>query len=202
MKKIFYIAPIFSALLADEPIHNALTCDVIFESRKSELVNEISKLTEKELSIKALQKANEEFFNSKKADLQKKQSELDSRLKSFNDLRAQKEAEDKKQLEQMKILIAQNQKLLDSILKGSQSKVAETFAKMKDSKAADILSDMDIADAADILFFLKPQITGKILSKMDPKKAASLTDLLKKGPPFGQEKPAMITQPSDSKPVI
>jgi flagellar motility protein MotE (MotC chaperone) len=49
---------------------------------------------------------------------------------------------------------------------------------MKAGSAANILSDMDMQEAAAILNSLKPKTVGKILTKMDAKKAAKLTAIL------------------------
>jgi flagellar motility protein MotE (MotC chaperone) len=51
---------------------------------------------------------------------------------------------------------------------------------MKPAAAAGILADMDQDDAVMILRTLKPNIVGKIFTKMDAKKASELTTLLGK----------------------
>ncbi|VDG58619.1 Uncharacterized conserved protein [Escherichia coli] len=51
---------------------------------------------------------------------------------------------------------------------------------MKDSKSALILENLPTQNALEILMALKPQELGKILAKMDPKKAAALTELWQK----------------------
>ncbi|WP_411709943.1 magnesium transporter MgtE N-terminal domain-containing protein [Helicobacter felis] len=61
---------------------------------------------------------------------------------------------------------------------------------MKDSKAAPILQDLPPSQAAQMLSTLEAKDMGKNLAKMDPQKAAMLTEMLQKGPPFkGPPKP-------------
>ena len=55
---------------------------------------------------------------------------------------------------------------------------------MKDSKSAAILQALPDDEAAEILFTLDTKVMSKILAKMDPQKAATLTAMLQKGPPF------------------
>ncbi|GAA7765734.1 hypothetical protein HpCOL17_18180 [Helicobacter pylori] len=58
---------------------------------------------------------------------------------------------------------------------------------MKDSKSALILENLPTQNALEILMALKPQELGKILAKMDPKKAAALTELWQKPPKENKE---------------
>ena len=78
--------------------------------------------------------------------------------------------------------------VLKQIRGATQSKVGETYAGMKDSKSAAILESLPDAEAAGILYALDTKVMSKILSKMTPQKAATLTQLLQKGPPFEEEK--------------
>ena len=57
----------------------------------------------------------------------------------------------------------------------------------RDSKSAAILQNLPDEEAAMILFALDTKTTSKILSKMDVQKAATLTTLLQKGPPFKKD---------------
>ncbi|MDE5592004.1 MAG: PDP protein, partial [Helicobacter sp.] len=62
-----------------------------------------------------------------------------------------------------------------------------TYAGMKDSKSAAILENLPEKEAAAILFGLDTKTMSKILAKMNPQKAAALTQILQKGPPFEEE---------------
>lgn len=84
-------------------------------------------------------------------------------------------------------MIEENEEILREIKQAKDSKIGETYSKMKDSKSALILENLPTKNALEILMALKPQELGKILAKMDPKKAAALTELWQKPPKENKE---------------
>ena len=166
-----------------------IQCNIIFEQRKNEILDKIKDLEDKTQSLKILQKASEDIFTQRQNQiktqeqaLKEKEKEILEKEKALN--QANQDSQDK-----IKKLIAKNEEILRQIQDESTNKLAQTYSKMKDSKAADILSDLPENQAAGILFLLKAQDIGKILAKMDPRKAASLTERLRKGAPFEDETP-------------
>ena len=87
----------------------------------------------------------------------------------------------------IKDLIKQNEDLLSQIDAKKSQKISQTYAKMKDSKASAIIEELPLNEAAEILFAMDSKDIGKIFAKMDAQKAAKLTEMLKKGPPFVAE---------------
>ncbi|MDU7693335.1 MAG: flagellar protein [Helicobacter sp.] len=181
---------------------NVLSCNIIFENRKSEIIHQLNQLFEKESSIKALERANKDLFEQKESKIKLQEDDLSKKIADFNAKKSQEEALAKARLDEISQKLAQNEKILKEIQDAAQSKLAQTYAKMKDAKAAAIINDLDLYEAAQILFYLKPQEIGKILSKMDTKKAAVLTDILKKGPPFKREQSAKEPAKTPEQPLI
>ncbi|UZJ77164.1 MotE family protein [Fictibacillus sp. KU28468] len=60
-----------------------------------------------------------------------------------------------------------------------KKKIAAWYNTMSPKNSADILSKMKSKDAVEILQMLDDEVTGSILAKMDPSKAAELTLMLK-----------------------
>lgn len=142
----------------------------------------------------------EEYFESKKAQLELQTKEFDEARQSLEAYKAsfealqkermealtKKEAEVNATLAQIQFLKDQNaklleeqQKILNSINKKTEGRVKEIYSQMKDTAIADVLSQMDAEDASKIMFSLDSRKISGVLSKMDPKKASELTLLLK-----------------------
>ncbi|PDW45581.1 MotE family protein [Helicobacter pylori] len=187
MRKILLMGLILQALFSEEATQELLQCSAIFESKKAELKDDLRQLSEKEQSLRILQTENARLLDEKSDLLNKKEKEIDEKLKN---LAAKEEAfktlqaEEKKRL---KNLIEENEGILRGIKQAKDSKIGETYSKMKDSKSALILENLPTQNALEILMALKPQELGKILAKMDPKKAAALTELWQKPPKENKE---------------
>lgn len=190
--KILYIALCLSYLGANtatqEKTSELIQCNAIFEAKKEEITRQIQEFEEKKQSLEILQKASEDLFNQREKQIKTKEEQIKQQLQELQEKETAMQKMQAESEEKVKKILAKNENILRQIREETESKVAQTYAKMKDSKAAAILSDLDLNEAANILFFLKPQEIGKILAKMEPKKAALLTETLKKGPPFQKEK--------------
>ncbi|WRC09372.1 MotE family protein [Helicobacter pylori] len=187
MRKILLMGLILQALFSEEAAQELLQCSAIFESKKAELKDDLRRLSEKEQSLRILQTENVRLLDEKTDLLNQKEKEVEEKLKN---LAAKEEAfktlqtEEKKRL---KNLIEENEGILRGIKQAKDSKIGETYSKMKDSKSALILENLPTQNALEILMALKPQELGKILAKMDPKKAAALTELWQKPPKENKE---------------
>ncbi|WP_104748451.1 MotE family protein [Helicobacter cetorum] len=184
MYKIILFGIIFIIkLMADEKdAQELLRCSVIFESKKAEIKEELEQLNQKERSFKVLQAESERLLQEKNDLLDKKEKDIDKKTKALatkeEAFRVLQETE-KKRLES---LVEEDEQILKQIRQAKASKIGETYSKMKDSKSALILENLPTQNALEILMALKPQELGKILAKMDPKKAADLTKLWQKSP--------------------
>ncbi|GAA8682751.1 MotE family protein [Helicobacter pylori] len=187
MRKILLMGLILQALFGEEAAQELLQCSAIFESKKAELKDDLRRLSEKEQSLRILQTENTRLLDEKTDLLNQKEKEVEEKLKN---LAAKEEAfktlqaEEKKRL---KNLVEENEGILREIKQAKDSKIGETYSKMKDSKSALILENLPTQNALEILMALKPQELGKILAKMDPKKAAALTELWQKPPKENKE---------------
>ncbi|WP_033763810.1 MotE family protein [Helicobacter pylori] len=187
MRKILLTGFVLQALFSEEAAQELLQCSAIFESKKAELKDDLRQLSEKEQSLRILQTENARLLEEKSELLNQKEKEVEEKLKN---LTAKEEAfknlqaAEKKRLEN---LIEENEDILREIKQAKESKIGETYSKMKDSKSALILENLPTKNALEILMALKPQELGKILAKMDPKKAAALTELWQKPPRENQE---------------
>ncbi|GAA7702442.1 MotE family protein [Helicobacter pylori] len=187
MRKILLMGLILQALFSEEAAQELLQCSAIFESKKAELKDDLRRLSEKEQSLRILQTENARLLDEKTDLLNQKEKEVEEKLKN---LAAKEEAfktlqtEEKKRL---KNLIEENEGILREIKQAKDSKISETYSKMKDSKSALILENLPTQNVLEILMALKPQELGKILAKMDPKKAAALTELWQKPPKENKE---------------
>lgn len=161
-----------------------LNCNIIFESRKDEIKDQIRELNEKNQTLQILKDATQNLLQNREIKLKEREEALRIKLKEIEDKEAQATINAKEKEEKIKSLITKNEEILKQIDDSKNNKLAQTYAKMKDSKAALILENLPQEQAASILFALSAQDMGKILSKMNPKKAANLTEILKKGPPF------------------
>ncbi len=155
----------------------SVDCTQIFESRKSELLQEIEKIDEARQSFEALKAATNSLFDQQKAKV-----DADKKVLS------QKEEELKQKQKYIEDLIAKNQKLLDAVKGAKNDKITETYTKMKDSAAAGIFENLSTDEASAIIFALPAKKISQILAKMDPLKASKVTERLRLGPPFDVKK--------------
>jgi len=139
-------------------------CTKVFEERKSELILELERIDEQRQALDALKGASDDLLNRKEIMLDEKESKIANDLASIE----KKEANIKKMLEE-------NKKILDDINNQKMDNISQTFSKMKPGAAAAVLADMQVGEAARILRVQKPKTIGKILTKMDTKKASILT---------------------------
>lgn len=161
-----------------------LQCNAIFEARKGEIKDSLRQLNEKMQNLEVYRNATQNLIEQKQAQLKLQEQALQAKIKEAQ--ARQKQALDKVAAEKKSIeeLIAKNEEILQQIQTTSASKVAKTFSGMKDSKAAPILAELDDDEAAEILTALTPSEASKILAKMDAKRAAELTKVIAKGPPY------------------
>lgn len=148
-------------------------CTQIFESRKSELLNEVEKIDEARQSFEALQAATNALFDKQRKQIATKQQDLNTTMQKIS----QKE-------EKIKQMLEENKKLLAAINGAKNDKISESYSKMKDSSAAGILEQLPIQESAAILFSLQAKKVAKIMAKMTASKASLITQRLRIGPPF------------------
>jgi flagellar motility protein MotE (MotC chaperone) len=160
---------LYSSLFAIQTSDKIFRCTKIFEQRKGELLVELERIDEQKQALSALKTATENLLKTKEAKLNQKEEELNAKLEEI-----------KAKENSIKTMLQENKKVLADLKSTKMSKLAQTYAKMKAGAAAGILSDMPPEDALAILRSLKPKVVGKIFTKMDPKKAAKLTELLQK----------------------
>lgn len=169
MKKLLLISIVVTHLFALQTSDKLFECTEIFKERKGELLVELERIDEQKQALSALKVATEELLKQKETKLTLKEQELDEKLANIT----QKE-------KSVKEMLAKNEATLKELKSTKMSRIAQTFSKMKAASAASILTDMPSAKAKGILESLKPKVVGKILTKMDAKKAAELTQLLSK----------------------
>ena len=169
MKYISILFFISSSLFAIQTSDKIFECTKIFEQRKGELLVELERIDEQKQALNSLKIATENLLKKKKAKLDQQEEALKKKMAKVT-----------KKENNIKILRDENKKILEDIRNTKMSKISQTFSKMKDAAAAGVLSDMPTADAVAILQSLKPKVVGKIFTKMDPTKAAKLTELLAK----------------------
>ncbi|WP_331774618.1 MotE family protein [Sulfurospirillum sp. 1612] len=168
MKIIFLIMTLLAASFAQ-----SVDCTQIFESRKGELLREVEKIDDARQSFEALKAATNALFDKQRASIEADRKAL-----------VQKEADLNATQQNIKALIAKNQKILDEIKGIKESKISQTYTKMKDSAAAAILDSLTTEEASRILFTLQAKKISKILAKMNPLNASKVTIRLSEGPPF------------------
>ena len=176
MKKILLIICVLGAFAQANQKKQVIDCNIIFEQRKEEILKELEKIDEQQQALQALQNATQNILDQKEADLKMREEKM-AKLKE----------EITQQEENIQKLIKKNQKLLEEMKEVGKNKVSTTYASMKDSKSAAILEALPSTEAAQILFTLDTKIVSKILAKMNPQKAAELTQMLVKGPPFEEK---------------
>ncbi|RDU57870.1 MotE family protein [Helicobacter sp. MIT 99-5507] len=174
MKRLFFLY-FFCILFANgnENPSNVIDCNIIFEQRKSELINQLREIEEQKRLMTTL-------YNQQQAQNDKKLQELELKEQKVESLL--KEVKDKEQ--EIRDLIKQNEEILANIQNVNSEKISQTYSQMRDSKAAPIIENMPLKDAAELLYSMQAKDMGKILSKMTPQRAAKLTEMLRLGPPF------------------
>lgn len=175
MKKLILVCALFSGFVVSDDVdtNNVIDCNIIFEQRKNEIIQESKRVAEQKRLMNSLYDEQQELNNQKLQELKLQEQRVESLLK---------EARNKEN--EIKELIKQNEEILANIKNTNSEKITQTYAKMRDSKAGAILENMPLKDAAELLFSMDSKDMGKILSKMTPQKAAQLTEMLKAGPPF------------------
>lgn len=167
MKKLLLLILVSSVLFALQTSDKLFECTKIFEQRKGELLVELERIDEQKQALGALKTATEELLKQKEVKLKQKENELNSQM-----------AEISKKEKSVIAMLEENKKILKAIKDTKMSKISQTFSKMKAGAAANILSDMKLEEAVNILQPLQAKVIGKILTKMDPKKASLLTQML------------------------
>jgi flagellar motility protein MotE (MotC chaperone) len=148
-------------------------CNKIFDDRKSELIYELEKIDEQQQSLESLQAATNAMLNEKKEKLKIQEKEIQ-----------EQKAKIEQMLKEIDEKIDKNKKILADIKQTKDNKLIQSYAKMGAGKAALILAKLQTHEAANIVFYLDPKLIGSLLEKMQPDKAAKLTIMLQKGPPF------------------
>lgn len=161
--------------IAKEVAHQ---CNIIFDARKEEISLSLFQLQEQQSSIKILTNENTKLLNQKQNQLQEKENALKKMYEDMKEEETKTKQEAESKLEEAKKILAQNEELLKEIKNIKDSKLSESYAKMKDTNAALILANLPNDDAIKILLTLQSKQMGLILSKMQPQKAAELTELI------------------------
>ena len=162
MNKIVLVSIVMPFLLhANDKIFE---CTKVFEERKGELILELERIDEQRQSLSALKAASDDLLNRKEKIISDKEAKIAQDLASI---------EEKEQ--NIKAMLEKNRKVLEDINNQKMDNISKTFSKMKPGAAAGVLSDMKVEEAARILRVQKPKTIGKILTKMDAKKASALT---------------------------
>ena len=170
MKYLILVTLLFtSTLSALQTSDRLFECTEIFKERKSELLVELERIDEQKQALSSLKTATEELLKQKAAKLSQQEEIVDAKLSQVT-----------QQEKNIKKMLSQNEAILKELKNTKMSKIAQTYAKMKAASAANILSDMPAENAVLILNSLKPKVVGKILTKMDAKKASEITQLLSK----------------------
>ena len=169
MKLLLLISFFYSSLFSLQTSDKLFECTEIFKERKNELLVELERIDEQKQALSALKIATEELLKQKELKLSQQEEVVDSKLTEITT----KE-------DNVKRMMLRNEAALKELKTTKMSKIAQTFSKMKPGSASNILSDMNSVEAVSILSSLKPKVVGKILTKMDAKKASELTQLLSK----------------------
>ena len=164
MIKYFLILTLFLSTTFAAKNNRTFDCTKIFEERKLELVERLEHIDEQEQALEALREATTQLLDKKKVKLDAQIA----KMKKLEDGITLKE-------DNIKKLIAKNEKVLNDIKTAKLSKISTLYAKMKAASAAGIFAKMDTKEATDILTTLPPKVLGKIFAKMDAQKAAELT---------------------------
>jgi flagellar motility protein MotE (MotC chaperone) len=152
----------------DKKEANLVNCYQIFDQRRAELEAKVEQIEEQRQAFIALKDASMNLLKKKEAKVNQKLKEVNATLAKIEQIKKQNEA-----------LVKKYQKILDDIKKASTSKLVQSYSKMRAGNAAKILQNMDTNTSLLILSKLSPKVLSKIFSKMDPDKAAFLTEKLK-----------------------
>lgn len=163
-------------LLGANGENRVVDCNIIFEQRKDEILREVENIEVQQQALQALQNATQNVLDQREQDLKKREIEVANHQKEIEERQAK-----------IELLVKKNEEILKEMKGITQSKIGETYTNMKDSKSAAILQSLPDKDAVEILFALDTKIVSKILAKMEPQKAATLTTLLQKGPSFKKD---------------
>ena len=169
MIKLLLTLAITTHLFAIQTSDRLFECTEIFKERKGELLVELERIDEQKQALSALKVATEELLKQKEKKLTLREQEVKEKFAVVTE-------KEKKTKEMLK----KNETALKELKNIKLNKIAQTFSKMKPAAAASILTDMPDIQAKRLLQSLKPKVVGKILTKMDAKKASALTQLLSK----------------------
>ena len=169
MKLLIIFFFTFTSLVALETSDKLFECSEIFKARKGELLIELERIDEQKQALSALKIATEELLKKRETKLSQEEEVVNRKV-----------AEISSKEKSIKRMLDKNKKILKDLKNIKMNKIAQTFAKMKAASAANVLSQMQASEAILILSSLKPKTVGKILTKMDSKKASELTLLLVK----------------------
>ena len=152
-----------------------INCYEIFEQRRAELEMILDKIDEQKQAFIALKDANMHIIKQREKKLLQQEKEVNATLNKIELIKKQNEE-----------LVKKYQQILQEIKKTTNSKLVKSYAKMRAGNAAKILQDMDMNSSLNILYQLSPKTLSKILSKMDPTKAAILSEKLQNYMPKGK----------------
>ncbi len=169
MKYLVLVVFFYMSVFAFEKSDKLFECTEIFKVRKGELLIELERIDEQKQALEALKNATEDLLKQREAKVSYEAEVVETKRVEVS----QKEVA-------IKSMLKKNEEVLKQISDIKLNKIAQTYSKMKPAASANILSNMDKDDAALILQSLKPKIVGKILTKMDSKKASALTLILAK----------------------
>jgi flagellar motility protein MotE (MotC chaperone) len=168
------------SLLAKENLQNEesklVNCYQIFDQRRSELEMELEQIQEQQQAFQALKDASMNILKKKEAKIKKMQAEINATLAKIESTKKENEA-----------LVKKYQQILAQIKNATSSKLVQSYSKMRAGNAANILANMDTNTSLEILSKLSPKVLSKIFAKMDPGKAALLTEKLKTYIPKGNK---------------
>jgi flagellar motility protein MotE (MotC chaperone) len=171
MKTLFIPFIFFILLFANNANKEAklVDCYKIFDQRRGELEMKLEQIEEQKQAFQALKDASMNILKKKEAKINKKQQEINNTLKKIEDTKKENEA-----------ILKKYQQILKQINDATASKLVQSYSKMRAGNAANIISNMDTNTSLEILSKLSPKVLSKIFAKMDPNKAAFLTEKLKK----------------------
>ena len=152
-----------------------VNCYKIFDQRRNELEMKLEQIQEQQQAFQALKDASMNILKKKEEKIKKMQAEVNATLAKIEATKKENEE-----------LIKKYQKILAQIKSATTSKLVVSYAKMRAGNAANILADMDTNTSLEILSKLSPKVLSKIFAKMDPQKAAFLTEKLKNYIPKGK----------------
>ena len=142
--------------------------DEVLADREANIAKNLERIDSSRQEFEAYRAATHTLFNQREAQILAKEKDLNKTL----ELISQKE-------ENIKNMLAKNEKILAELKSITSDKVLEVYAKMKDGAAATIISELPRDEAAKVLHSLEAKKISTIFAKMDPQIAAELTQILK-----------------------